>query len=223
MKLKIFLIKKKKKLNHDSFFIKRNNNSNLKSYNQRFNKSELKSSNINRIINDGFVIDKYIKSNRLKTRKTPKKTDKERILLKLEKRLKAINNKKRKEYKKKNDNLTDEEIFSKKLSLVPGFAKKFFRDIYNRILFENRVLSKKEEYNIKSAMEKLMRRKKLITELKRDTIQRMRIARDNLVTEQDDKNLIGEQKKAFDFYGNLDGLEWLIMKKNILYYGKKFH
>jgi len=117
-------------------------------------------------------------------------------------------------------NIKDLKIYYKKLSLVPDFAKKFFRDIYNRILFENRVLNKNEIYTIKSAMEKLFNRKKLMSEIKKDTIRRMRITKDNLITEKDDQNLIEEQRKDFDFYGNLDGLEWLITKRNVINHGK---
>ena len=212
-----------KVLNRDSFFITRNNN-NLQGYYSKKNKSEFKSSKqlINRVINDGFVIDKYIRTNRLKTRKTEVKKDKESILLKLLERLKTKNNKKSKKQSKK-INLTDEEVFIKKLSLVPGFAKKFFRGIYNRILFENRILNKNEVTNVKSVIEKYYGRKKLNDELKKATLQRMRITKDNLVTDKDDKILIEEQKKAFDYYGNLDGLEWLITKRNILTYGRKYH
>ena len=209
-----------KVLNQNSFFITRNT-INFNDYIQKSNTAEFKPSNkiMNRIINDGFVIDKYIKSNRLKTRNTQTKKDKEKILLRLDERLK-IRNKKILSESKKKDDLTDEEIYYKKLSLVPDFAKKFFRDIYNRILFENRVLNKNEIYTIKSAMEKLFNRKKLMSEIKKDTIRRMRITKDNFITEKDDQNLIEEQRKDFDFYGNLDGLEWLITKRNVINHGK---
>ena len=212
-----------KVLNRDSFFITRNNN-NPQHYNNKKNKTEFKSSKqlINRVINDGFVIDKYIRTNRLKTRKTQEKKDKESILLKLLERLKTKNDKKNKKRYKKFD-LTDEEVFIKKLSLVPGFAKKFFRSIYNRILFENRILNKNEVVYMKSLFEKYYGKKRLNNELKKATLQRMRITKDNLVTEKDDKILLEEQKKAFDYYGNLDGLEWLITKRNILTYGRKYH
>ena len=103
---------------------------------------------------------------------------------------------------------------------MPRFAKKFFREIYKKILFENRVLNKIEVYNIDNAMEKLNLKKKLMKETKKDTTHRMRLAKDNIITEKDDKALINEQKKQFDFYGNLDGLEWLLTKKNII---KKYH
>ena len=212
-----------KVLNRDAFFITRNNN-NPQHYNNKKNKTEFKSSKqlINRVINDGFVIDKYIRTNRLKTRKTQEKKDKESILLKLLERLKIKNDKKNKKQYKKVD-LTDEEVFIKKLSLVPGFAKKFFRSIYNRILFENRILNKNEVVYMKSLFEKYYGKKRLNNELKKATLQRMRITKDNLVTEKDDKILLEEQKKAFDYYGNLDGLEWLITKRNILTYGRKYH
>ena len=205
--------------NRNSFFIKRNNN-----YNCKTSRAELKKSNklIKRIMNDGIIIDKYINSNRLRTRKGQNKIDKESILLKLQERLKRRNNKKIKKQKKKED-LTDEELFSKKLKLVPGFAKKFFRGIYNRILFENRILNKNEVLNMKTVIEKQYERKRLIEELKKTTIKRMRITNDNIITEKDDKILFDEMKKVLNFYGNLDGLEWLIMKRNIITYGKKYH
>ena len=209
-------------LNPDSFFITKNNN-NPGNYTTRPKTSKFKTSNqlINRIINDGNIIDKYITSHRLIFSKN-KNTDKESILLKLKERLDSQKNPKTKSSDKKTD-LTDEEIFSKKLSLVPGFAKQFFRDIYNKILFENRILNKNEDYNIKSEIEKINQRKRLNNQIKKDTNKIMRITKGNIITEKDDQKVIEEQKKQFDFYGNLDGLEWLLMKKNIIKYGKKYH
>ena len=90
-------------------------------------------------------------------------------------------------------------------------------------MFENRVLNKTESHDIKSAMDKLERRKRLIKQLKKDTIQRMRIAQDNIITENDDKILFDEDKKFLDLYGNFEGLTWLIKKKNIIKYGKIYH
>lgn len=218
-----FKMIEKKVLNRNSFYITRNNNKLINNTN-RTESSEFKSSKylINRIINDGYVIDKYITSNRLQLKKSKNKIDKESILLQLEARLKAKKHHKVKKLEKKGV-LNDEEFFTKKLSLIPDFAKKFFRDIYNRIMFENRVLNKNEDYNIKSEIEKLDRKKKLRQQIKKAAIQRMRITKDNLITEKDDKIVIGEQRKEYDFYGNLDGLEWLMMKRNIINYGKKYH
>ena len=214
--------KEEKKLNSDSFYNRINSSTYREEY--KMTPLEIKTSRdlMNRIINDGFVIDKYIKSNRLNLRKDEKKKNKEEILLKLEQRIKLRNNKKLKikKDKKKEKKLTDEELFQTRLVKMPRFAKKFFREIYKKILFENRVLNKIEVYNIDNAMEKLNLKKKLMKETKKDTTHRMRLAKDNLITEKDDKALINEQKKQFDFYGNLDGLEWLLMKKNII---KKYH
>ena len=76
---------------------------------------------------------------------------------------------------------------------------------------------------MKTVIEKQYERKRLIEELKKTTIKRMRITNDNIITEKDDKILFDEMKKVLNFYGNLDGLEWLIMKRNIITYGKKYH
>ena len=123
---------------------------------------------------------------------------------------------------KKKEELTDEKLFIKKLSLVPRFAKNFFRSIYNRILFENRVLNKNEVLDMKTAIEKQYEKKRLLEKIKKQTLKRMRITNDNMITEKDDKALLEEEKKILDSYGNLDGLEWLITKRNILNYGKKY-
>ena len=209
--------------NYHLIFTSKNSKGNSQ-INESSKASEFKSTKqlIDRIINDGFIINDYIKSNRLNTRKKEKKKDKELILLKLDERLKIIREKNN-NIKKQRKHITDEDIFKGKLSLIPGYAKKFFREVYNKILFENRVLSKNKENNLEHAMEALVTRKKLNQEFKKETIKRMKITNDFFVTEKDDQNLIEEQKKLFDFYGNLDGLEWLIMKKNIINYGKKYH
>ena len=47
----------------------------------------------------------------------------------------------------------------------------------------------------------------------------MILTKANLITDKDDKVLLDEQRKLFDFYGSLDGLEWLIMKKQIMNFG----
>ena len=209
-------------LNRDKLFITRNNG-NFYYHECKTSRAGIKISKklINEIINNGFIIDKYIKSNRLKTKKGQNKIDKELILLKLQERLKNRNEKKLKE--KKKEELTDEKLFIKKLALVPKFAKNFFRSIYNKILFENRVLNKNEILDMKTAIEKQYEKKRLLEEIKKATLKRMRITNDNMVTEKDDKVLLEEEKKILDSYGNLDGLEWLITKRNVLTYGKKYH
>ena len=76
---------------------------------------------------------------------------------------------------------------------------------------------------MKTAIEKQYEKKRLLEEIKKATLKRMRITNDNMVTEKDDKVLLEEEKKILDSYGNLDGLEWLITKRNVLTYGKKYH
>ena len=218
----IFKNIEKKVSKHNSVLITRNNLININN-SKEYKSFEFKTTKqlIEQIINDGFIIDNHIKSHRLILRKK-EKTDKEKILLKLEERLKFIRNKKY-SIKKKKKKLTNEEYYKQKIDSIPDFAKKFFNEIYSLILFEDRVLCKNDEYKYSNALEALIQRNKLNKEIKKEVIKRMKIANDFFVSDKDDKKLIEEQKKSFDFYGNLDGLEWLIMKKNLIQYNKKFH
>ena len=52
-------------------------------------------------------------------------------------------------------------------------------------------------------------------QFKKEAKDKMLITRAYNITEKDDKRLLDEQKKLFDFYGNLDDLEWLITKRQI--------
>ena len=58
-------------------------------------------------------------------------------------------------------------------------------------------------------------------EFKKDAYKKMFIMNDNIITEKDDKLIMDEQRKMFDYYGNLDGLEWLINKRHIINFGNK--
>ena len=82
-------------LNNESLFSTANNN-NITHFNHKENKSGFKTSKqlIDRIINDGFVIDKYIKSNRSKSRTAKENKDKEPVLLKKQEIKKQTNTKK---------------------------------------------------------------------------------------------------------------------------------
>lgn len=185
-------------------------------------KNEFKSTNqiIKRILNDCNIIDKYIrmKSNE----RNPEKNDKEDILLKLSERLKKNKLKYLQSKVKINRKVIkdDEKIFKEKLVKVPKIAKNFFREVYKQILFEKRILNKIEKVNIIEAIEEKEMKKKFFNQFKDEVKQKMIITKENFVTEEDDKILLEEQKKLFDFYGNLDGLEWLINKKHIMNFGK---
>ena len=174
-------------------------------------------------MNDCNIIDTYIK-NRDKENNSSNKNDKEQILLKLADRLKKNRIRKLKvQVKGKKISRIipeDEKVFEKKLEKIPYAAKKFFREVYKQILFEKRVLNKVEKTTIMDAIEEKQTKKKLYEQFKKEAKDKMIITRENIITDKDDKKLLEEQRKLFDFYGNLDGLEWLITKRHIMNFGK---
>ena len=114
-------------------------------------------------------------------------------------------------------------MFKEKLSQISSkYAQKFFNDVYKQILTENRILNKNEKSALAEAFENIKKRKKRDEDFKKEVIAQMLITKDNIITEKDDKILLKEQKKLFDNYGNLEGLEWLINKRYVINYGKKF-
>ena len=124
----------KQVLNPDSFFFNYNNE-----------KSEFKTTKqiINRILNDGNIIDNYIKSEGQVKEEVFHKFDREEILLKLAEKL----NKKKSKMKKirlkdkpldledaKHLFLEDEQLFKIKLSKIKNkYARDFFREVHNKI------------------------------------------------------------------------------------------
>ena len=82
-------------------------------------------------------------------------------------------------------------------------------------------MNKTEKKNIIDAIEEKRTKQKLFEQIKKEAKEKMIITNANLVTEEDDKKLLEEQRRMFDFYGNLDGLEWLITKRNIMNYEKR--
>ena len=205
---KLFKDIEKKVLNQNKFLIESE-------------KNEFKTTNqiIKRILNDCNIIDKYIK---IKTNsKNKENNDKEAIILNLADKLKKNELKYLKSKVKSVRKIIDEDekIFEEKLKKIPKLAKKFFREVYKQILFEKRILNKIVKTNIIDVIEEKQTRKKFNNQFKEEAKQTMIITKENLVTEKDDKILLEEQRKLFDFYDNLDGLEWLINKKQIMNFG----
>ena len=218
---KLFKNIEKQVLNPDSVSIFNNKINNIPT-----EKNEFKSTRqiINRILNDCDIIDKYIRSKEVDKDNNSRKIDKEEILLKLAEKIKKNKVKKLKINVKGERNRIipdDNIIFEQKLEKIKGIAKKFFRDVYKQILFEKRILNKTEKKNIIDAIEEKRTKQKLFEQIKKEAKEKMIITNANLVTEEDDKKLLEEQRRMFDFYGNLDGLEWLITKRNIMNYEKR--
>ena len=175
---------------------------------------------ITRALNDGDIIKNCIinKSNEINK---AYKIDAEEILLKLAERLK--NRKMNQNYiiTKKHMTLNDEDFYKRKLSKIPNSCKAFFREVYRRILLEARFLNKDEPYNPINTVEENLGKKKLNNQFKKIAHDHMVAVKDNIVTEKDDKELIKDQVK-YDYYGNLDGLEWLLTKQNVFGFEKKY-
>ena len=220
-------------LNGDSNYISRNNhdfnsqkknNSNI-SNNPNNNSNDITTFKttkelINRTLNDGDIIKNCIinKSNEIDK---AYKVDAEEILLKLAERLKAKNESQKYVIPKKHIILKDEDFYKYKLSKIPNRCKNFFKEVYRRILLEERFLNKEENYNPANKIEETLNKKKLNDQFKKIAHDHMVAMKDNIITDKDDKKLIKDQYK-YDFYGNLDGLEWLITKQNVLGFEKKY-
>jgi hypothetical protein len=223
---RLLRIIEKQVLNPDSFFLIKindnNNNSNL-----MLEKNEFKTTKeiIERINNDCNIIDKYIRDKKRGLDTICHKNDKEKILLKLADRLQknklkqltsGITGNKQKRQKRQNSLLEDEKIYGKKLEKMPLPARKFFRMVYKQILYEKRILNKDDTKNIIDEIEEMEKKKRFYSNIKKEVKRNMILTKDNFVTDKDDKRIIDEQKKMIDYYGNLDGLEWLINKRHIL-------
>ena len=208
----------KQVLNPDSFLsMKKNNNNNI------LEKSEFKTTKeiIERINNDGKIIDKYIRDKEKGTN-VCNKNDKEKILLNLADRLKEYKLKHlskgfKQKQKKFFDDDDDENFYGKKLKKIPGKAQQFFRNVYKQILFENRILNKDlKNKKITEGIEEIEKKKRFYYKIKKEVKKNMIITKDNFITEKDDKIMIDELNKLFDYYGSINGLEWLITKSHII-------
>ena len=232
---KIFKTIEKKVLNKEFFLINKNLETPFPT-----EKSEFKSTKqlIRRIVNDCNIIDKYLKKKDKGSGEEHSfhKKKKDKILLKLSDRLKLNRLKRLQSIKKEkgakviSEDEKDEKAFKEKLAKIPNIAKKFFRDVYKQMLFEKRILNKIDKKNIIESIEEKEEKKKFNEDIKKEVKQRMILTKENIITERDDKKLINEQKKLFDLYGTIDGLEWLIMKRHITNFGesrqfkrRKFH
>ena len=212
----------KKKTLTDNILFKNIEKKILDKKNNKMNTPKTTKQIINSILNDCTIIDNYIRKKEIGEDYSYSKEDKEKVLLKLADRLKNKRKLKIKIREKQPKKIPKDSIyFQEKLEKIHGVAKKFFREVYNQILFEKRVLNKVEKTNIFDAMEEKQNKKKLTEQFKKEAKDKMLITRANIITEKDDKRLLDEQKKLFDFYGNLDGLEWLITKRQILDFDRR--
>ena len=216
----IFRSIEKQVLNPDTFFITKNDY-----FTENLDNNEFKTTRqlINRIINDGNIIDNYIRNDGMDNEKFYK-VDKEKILLKLADRIRKNKLKKNKSKMGRRRKLNDEEIFIGKLSKIKSkVVKKYFRDVFRQMLFEKRTLNKDDKNILVERLEDQQGRKRRNMEIKKQAIQQMKYTQDNVITEKDDQKLLYDIKKTFmNYYGTLDGLEWLINKRHVITFGNRW-
>ena len=86
-----------------------------------------------------------------------------------------------------------EDYYIEKMSKIPLIAKKFFRNVYKQILYEQRILNKEEKTYNNFYQLKLMKDKNK-KEFKLAIKDRMEAFHDNYITEKDDELIIEEEK-----------------------------
>lgn len=88
---------------------------------------------------------------------------------------------------------------------IPGKAKIFFRNVYKQILFENRILNRNlKNKKITEGIEEMEKKKRFYYNIKKEVKKNMIITKDNFITEKDDKIMIDELNKLFDYYGSIN-------------------
>ena len=117
--------------------------------------------------------------------------------------------------KKKNELLSLENEYVRKLKKIPRSCKREFRECFKKIINEDRILNKPDQNEINLLEEKL----RFISEnnkFKVEGLKTMYLLKDNIVTGKEDDEII-KGEKIFGNYGNISGLEWLLKKKFIMY------
>ena len=188
------------------------------------NKNKLKIGNFNakkivlnekvmRTLNDGNIIKNEIEEG-IKLSNQTKKKDREKVLLKLANKINLKEQILKKIRNKKKPILIDEEYFIERLSKIPHQVKEDFRDTYKKILAEERILNNKDKFK-ESYYEQKMRYIREQKYFKEEAIKTMHLLKDYRVSDNDDEEVLKEDK-IFDNYGNLLSLEWQLKKKHIL-------
>jgi hypothetical protein len=212
-----------------SFETKSENNffrlSNVRNQTAKYkNKNKLKIGNFNakkivlnekvmRTLNDGNIIKNEIEEG-IKLSNQTKKKDREKVLLKLANKINLKEQILKKIRNKKKPILIDEEYFIERLSKIPHQVKEDFRDTYKKILAEERILNNKDKFK-ESYYEQKMRYIREQKYFKEEAIKTMHLLKDYRVSDNDDEEVLKEDK-IFDNYGNLLSLEWQLKKKHIL-------
>lgn len=175
---------------------------------ERKSKSSQMQNKMNKILNNTKLIKESIKGRTLQETKAFKKANYNN-LLKLSERI----HKPKKKKKVKEVIKTDEELFIEAMEKIPGACKEAFRETFKKIMAEDRILNKPDPRVINPFDQKLKYLKEQ-KEFQKQAFKTMYVLRENIENGKEDD--IFKDQRVFDDFENLDSLEWLIKKKNIL-------
>jgi hypothetical protein len=201
--------------NQDSQIEKSSNKNSQNYYNELLNK-------INFTLNDGKIIKETLLNNMKEYEPEPKKQNNS-VLLKMANKLYAEEDLKRnpskipkkKIFSKPNLILNLENEFVKELKLIPKTVRPVYRDIFKKMLTEDRILNKRDPRYMNAYEQKMVYVHEQ-DKFKKEAIQNMYTLRDNVFDGHEDQEVF-KNEMIFDNYGNINSLEWLLCKHKLLF------
>ena len=183
------------------------------------------SNKIAHVLNDGNIIKESLLLEIKENEQKPEKKNKSHLLKIADKiyakeDLKRNPSKipKRKKFSKPNLILNLENEFVKELKIIPKSIRPEFREIFKKMLTEDRILNKRDPRYMNAYEQKML----YIHEqekFKKEANQNMFTLKDNVFSGNEDYEVF-KNEMDFDNYGNLSSLEWLLCKQKLLYSNK---
>ena len=114
---------------------------------------------------------------------------------------------------------SDEETYIDALEKIPGCIKKEYREVFKKMLTEDRLLNRPDPRYINPYDQKVIFLKEQ-KQFQQEAFKTMYVLKENIVTGKEDD--IFKDAKVFDDFNDLESLKWLVQKKNILEKHSKF-
>ena len=204
-----------------------NQNSQIEKNSRNYRKNNLNelANKINLVLNDGKIIKESILTNIEENEEKPEKKNNS-VLLKIANKIYADEDLKRnpskipkkKTFSKPKLILNLENEFVKELKTIPRSIRPKFREIFNKMLTEDRILNRRDPRYMNAYEQKML----YIHEqenFKKEAVQNMFTLKDNVFSGNEDYEVF-KNEMIFDNYGNLSSLEWLLCKHKLLYNNK---
>ena len=183
------------------------------------------SNKIAHVLNDGNIIKESLLLEIKENEQKPEKKNKSHLLKIADKiyakeDLKRNPSKipKRKKYSKPNLILNLENEFVKELKIIPKSIRPEFREIFKKMLTEDRILNKRDPRYMNAYEQKMLYIHEQ-EQFKKEANQNMFTLKDNVFSGNEDYEVF-KNEMDFDNYGNLSSLEWLLCKQKLLYSNK---